>query len=163
VNWRDAFELASFVVTVVGLPFAIGVFLLQQRQERENEDEAAYQQLSDAYTEFLKIVLANADLQLRTSGALPNPTPEQNERMMVIFDMLVSLFERAYLVAYKDDMTPTERRRWNSWDDYMREWCRRDDFHNALPLLLRGEDPGFQTYIKRVSGEERGTPLVSTY
>ena len=83
--------------------------------------------------------------------------------MLVIFDMLISLFERSYLVAYKDDMTPAEKRRWNSWDDYMREWCRRDDFHNALPLLLRGEDPGFQAYIKRVAHEERGTPLLSTY
>jgi hypothetical protein len=45
----------------------------------------------------------------------------------------------------------------------MREWCRRDDFHNALPLLLRGEDPGFQAYIKRVAHEERGTSLLSTY
>jgi hypothetical protein len=35
------------------------------------------------------------------------------------------------------------RRRWNSWDDYMREWCHREDFP-ALPLLLRGEDPEFQ-------------------
>ena len=73
VNWRDAWELASFIVTVVGLPFAIGVFLLQQRQERENEDEEAYQMLSDAYNDFLKIVLANADLQLRTSAALHEP------------------------------------------------------------------------------------------
>jgi len=40
---------------------------------------------------------------------------------------------------------------------------RSDDFHNALPLLLRGEDPGFQAYIKRVAGEERGTPLLPTY
>jgi hypothetical protein len=53
-------------------------------------------------------------------------------------------------------MDVTERRRWNSWDDYMREWCRRDDFYNALPLLLRGEDPEFQSYIKRVAREERG-------
>ena len=163
MSWRDAWELASFVVTVVGLPFAIAVFLIQQRQERENEEEEAYQHLSDAYNEFLKVVLANADLQLRTNTALPSPTPDQNERMRVIFDMLISLFERAYLVAYKDDMTPTESRRWNSWDDYMREWCRRDDFHNALPLLLRGEDPGFQSYIRRVAHEERGTPLLSTY
>jgi hypothetical protein len=163
VSWRDAWELASFVVTVVGLPFAIGVFLIQQRQERENEEEEAYQHLSDAYNDFLKVVLANSDLQLRSNAALPSPTPEQNERMLVIFDMLISLFERAYLVAYKEDMTPTESRRWNSWDDYMREWCRRDDFHDALPLLLRGEDPGFQAYIKRVVGEERGTPLLSTY
>ncbi|MCR5885309.1 hypothetical protein LRS03_21605 [Rhizobacter sp. J219] len=161
MNFRDFFELASFVVTVVGLPFAIGVFLFEQRRERENEEEEGYQLLSDAYNDFLKIVLANSDLQLRTNTALPNPTPEQNERMLVIFDMLISLFERAYLVAWKDDMSNTEQRRWNSWDDYMREWCRRDDFYNALPLLLRGEDPGFQSYIKRVAQEERGTVILS--
>jgi hypothetical protein len=163
MTWRDGWELASFVVTVIGLPFAIAVFLLQQRQERDNEDEEAYQMLSDAYNDFLKIVLANADLQLRTSTALGSPTPEQNERMMVIFDMLVSLFERAYLVAYKEDMTPTEKRRWNSWDDYMREWCRREEFHNALPLLLRGEDPAFQDYIRRVAAEERGPVIIQTH
>jgi hypothetical protein len=42
----------------------------------------------------------------------------------------------------------------------MREWCRRDDFHNALPLLLRGEDPDFQAYIRRVAQEERGSSLL---
>ena len=154
MTWRELFELASFAVTVVGLPFAIAVFLIQQRQERENEEEEAYQHLSDAYNDFLKIVLANSDLQLRTNAALPSPTSEQNERMLVIFDMLISLFERAYLVAYKDEMTPTERRRWNSWDDYMREWCRRADFRNALPDLLRGEDPAFQAYLQRVAAAE---------
>jgi hypothetical protein len=161
MSFRDFFELASFVVTVVGLPFAIGVFLFEQRRERENEEEEGYQLLSDAYNDFLKIVLANADLQLRTNTALPSPTAEQNERMLVIFDMLISLFERAYIVAWKDDMSGTEQRRWNSWDDYMREWCRRDDFYNALPLLLRGEDPGFQAYIKRVAQEERGAVILS--
>jgi hypothetical protein len=154
------FELASYVVTVVGLPFAIGIFFYEQRKERENEEEEQYQHLSDAYNGFLKIVLDNADLQLRTHEPLTNPTPEQRERMLVMFDMLISLFERAYLVAWKDDMDATERRRWNSWDDYMREWCRRDDFFNALPLLLRGEDPAFQAYIKRVAQEERGPASV---
>jgi hypothetical protein len=160
MDWKEFFELASFVVTVIGLPFAIGVFLYEQRKERENEEEEQYQHLSDAYHEFLKIVLANADLQLRTHEPLPDPTPEQRERMLVIFDMLISLFERAFLVAWKDDMDATERRRWNSWDDYMREWCRRDDFYNALPLLLRGEDPAFQAYIKRVAQEERGPASI---
>ena len=159
-EWKEALELASFVVTVVGLPFAIGVFLYEQRRERENEEEEAYQLLSNEYNEFLKVVLSNADLQLRTNSPLLSPTPDQNERTLLIFDMLVSLFERAYLVAFKEDMTGTERRRWNSWDDYMREWCRRDNFVSALPLLLRGEDPAFQAYIKRVVQEERGTPLL---
>ena len=151
----ESFELASYAVTVIALPFAVWVFLMEQRKERENEEEEAYQHLSDAYNDFLKVVLANADLQLRSSPALPDPTPEQHERMLIVFDMLVSLFERAYLVAYKDEMGATERRRWNSWDDYMRDWSRRDDFFNALPQLLRGEDPAFQAYIQRVAREER--------
>lgn len=160
MNLRDALELASFLVTVVGLPFAIGAFLFEQRRERENEEEEAYQLLSDAYNDFLKVVLANADLKLRSTSALVNPTAEQNERRLVIFDMLISLFERAYLVAYKPQMSDTEQRRWNSWDDYIREWSRRDDFFNALPLMLRGEDPAFQQYVLRVVQDERGQPLL---
>ncbi|UUX95837.1 hypothetical protein [Aquabacterium sp. J223] len=151
----EAMELASYVVTVVALPYAVVVFWLEQRKERENEEEEAYQHLSDAYNDFLKVVLANADLQLRTHAPLAEPTAEQNERRLIIFDMLIALFERAFLVAWKEDMGPTEQRRWNSWDDFMREWCRRDDFYNALPLLLRGEDPAFQRHILRLAQEER--------
>ncbi len=158
---RDTWELWSFIVTALGLPVAIVIFMWQQRKERENEDEEGYQLLSNAYNDFLKVVLAHPDLQLRSNERLPNATPEQIERMLVIFDMLISLFERAYLVAYKPKMSDEERRRWNSWDDYMREWCRRDDFFNALPLLLRGEDPDFQTYIRRVAVQERGNLIQS--
>ena len=159
MNARDAWELASFVVTALALPFAIVFFAWEQRKERDNEEEAAYQLLSDAYNDFLKVVLANPDLHLRTNEPLQDPTAEQNERMLVIFDMLISLFERAYLVAYKPRMSETEARRWNSWDDYMREWCHREDFHNALPLLLRGEDPQFQQTIRRIAQEERGASI----
>jgi hypothetical protein len=161
VNLHELLELASFAVTVVGLPFAIWVFARQERAERENEDEEAYLHLADAYNEFLKIVLAHSDLQLRTAAALPSPTPEQRERMLVIFDMLISLFERAFLVAWKPKMSPTEQRRWNSWDDYMREWCQREDFANALPFLLRGEDPEFQRYMQRVAAEEGAHVIVT--
>jgi hypothetical protein len=163
MSGRDAWELASFVVTALGLPCAIVFFAWEQRKERDNEEEAQYQLLSDAYNDFLKVVLAHPDLQLRTATPLPDPTPEQRERMLVIFDMLISLFERAYLVAWKPRMGDDERRRWNSWDDYMREWCHREDFRNALPLLLRGEDPQFQDYLRRIVDEERGaSPSILT-
>ena len=154
---RDAWEFASFVVTALGLPVAILFFAWEQRKERDNEEEEQYQLLSDAYNDFLKVVLEHPDLHLRANEPLPDPSPEQRERRLVIFDMLISLFERAYLVAFKPRMGETEARRWNSWDDYMREWCHRDDFFNALPLLLHGEDPEFRDYIRRIAQEERGT------
>ncbi len=154
---REFWELASYIVTALALPFAVGFFIWEQRKERDNEEEAAYQLLSDAYNDFLVVVLDNADLRLRTNERLDNPTPEQNERVLVIYDMLISLFERAFIVAWDEHMTEVERRRWNSWDDFMREWCRRERFANALPLLLRGEDPQFQRYILRITQEERGS------
>jgi len=157
----EFWHVAASVVNVVLLPFAIAVFVIEQRKARENEEEEAYQHLSDAYSQFLQVVLSNADLQLRTQTALPDPSAEQRERMWVIFDMLVALFERAYLVAYRPGMRETEQRRWNSWDDYMREWCRREDFRTALPKLLAGEDPRFRAYIEGIAAAERAD-LAST-
>ena len=151
----EVWELLSYVVTVIGLPMAVTVFIYEQRKERDNEDEEVYQLLSDAYHDFLKLVLANPDLKLRSQAATPNLTEEQQERMQVIFEMLISLFERAYLTAFDDCMTVKQQRRWHSWDDFMREWVRRDDFYSLLPRLLQGEDADFSEYIRRLAKEER--------
>ena len=151
----ETWELWSYVVTVIGLPLAIIVFVYEQRKERENEEEEVYQQLSDNYQDFLKVALANPDLQVFSSGETPNRGPEQRERMLIVFNMLVSLFERAYLLLYDDPMSPKELRRWRSWEDYMREWCRRREFRAHLPELLSGEDPEFAAYIRRLAEEEK--------
>ena len=150
MSGMDIWELLSYVVTVVGLPLAIFTYWREQRQERENEEEETYQLLSDAYTEFLKLVIAHPDLQLRSRQAAPVLTDEQKERRQIVFEILISLFERAYLLAFDDDMTDKQRRRWHSWDDYMREWCRRPDFCAMLPQLLEGEDRDFARYIQQI-------------
>lgn len=118
MNWMQAWELASYVVTALGLPLAVAIFIYQQRRERESEDEEAYQ-------------------------------------------MLVSLFERAYLVAWTDEPDGLAARRWASWDDYMREWLGCNAFHSRLMTLLRGEDPAFARHMLRLAEDERGHPLGS--
>jgi len=155
LNAIQYWELASYIVTVFGLPFAIAVFIVQERKERNNEEEEEYQLLADAYNDFLKVVLTNPDLHLRSNSPKAGLTSEQEERMLVIFDMLISLFERAYLLAYEVDMSAEKARRWNSWEDFMREWCRREHFVARLPELLRGEDQEFAGYIRGLADEER--------
>jgi hypothetical protein len=150
-NW----ELMSYVVTVIGLPLAIAVYLFEHRKERENDEEEVYQLLSDNYQDFLKVALANPDLKLFSAEATPSLTDEQNERLQIILEMLISLFERAYLLLYEDDMATKQRRRWNSWEDYILEWCRRSDFRSRLPQLLSGEDPGFVHYVERLAASQR--------
>lgn len=147
----ETWELLSYVVTVIGLPLAIAVFIYEQRKERDNEDEEVYQLLSDNYQDFLRIALENPDLKLFATGSKPELSIEQRERQFIIFSMLVSLFERAYLLLYEDDMSPKQWRRWRSWEDYMRDWCQRSEFRDALPVLLRGEDPDFVAYINNLA------------
>lgn len=147
----ETWELLSYVVTVVGLPLAILVFVYEQRRERENEEEEVYQLLSDNYQDFLRIALDNPDLRLFSPEATVAASDEQRERVLIIFNMLISLFERAYLLLYTEHMSPTQLRRWRSWEDYMREWCLRADFRAALPSLLGGEDPDFAAYIRALA------------
>ncbi len=150
----ETWELLSYIVTVFGLPLAILSFLHEQRKERENEEEEVYQQLSEAYTDFLKLVIANPDLKLRSQTSAPDLSEEQRERQHVMLEILISLFERAYLLVYEEDMTGKQLRRWMSWEDYMREWCRRDDFRQLLPRLLQGEDADFAAYIRQLAQQE---------
>jgi hypothetical protein len=151
---RETWEILSYVVTVVGLPLGIAVFMYQQRKERANEEDEVYQLLSDNYQDFLRVVLENPDLRLFYAPRTLDLTEEQRERMAVIFSMLISLFERAYLLIYDPPMSDDRLRRWRSWEDSMREWCAREDFRQMLPELLGGEDPDFAVYIRTLAAEK---------
>ena len=146
-------ELLSYVVTTIGLPVAILVFLYQEKKERDNEEEEVYQLLSDNYQDFLKIALDHPDLRLFAPEKTPELTTEQRERILIVFNMLISLFERAYLLLYEPRMSGQQMRRWLSWEDYMREWCKRADFRTLLPVLLEGEDLEFGAYIRALAAK----------
>ncbi|HZP59588.1 MAG TPA: hypothetical protein VFB27_04630 [Opitutaceae bacterium] len=158
----QAAEMAFYVVETFALPFAIIVFVIDRRKERRNEQEEIFQRLSDEYREFLKLVLDNADLHLlRRDGARQALTDEQKERRFAIFGILISLFERAYLLVYEEVMDKQTARMWQSWEDYMREWVRRADFRDALPQLLEGEDEDFTRHIRRLAEMEQPQPVAA--
>ena len=147
-------ELLSYIVTVVGLPLAIFIFVMERRKEQINDEEEIYLLLSDAYSDFLKLVISNPDLRLLSQAPTPNLSEEQQERMLALFEILMSVFERAYMLEYEDHMSASQLRRWRSWEDDMRQWCRRSDFRQLLPRLLQGEDPDFVIYLSRLAAEE---------
>ena len=153
----DTWVLMSNVVTVIGLPLAIAVFFFEQRKERENEEEEVYQLLSDSYQDFLKVALQNPDLRLFSDETTLILSAEQKEKQLIIYIMLVALFERAYLLLYEDSMSPKQARRWNSWEDYILEWSRKPHFRSCLPQLLQGEDPSFARYVEGLAELRRDT------
>ena len=162
MNWKDLFEFTFYMVDTFALPFAIIVYIIERRQERQADEEELYQRLSDEYMNFLKLALEHSDLQLLHRDVRPRAlTEEQLERRYAIFGILVSIFERAYILVYEERMPRQTRRLWSSWEDYMREWCRNDDFRAALPDLLEGEDPDFQAHIKLVAASTQRRKVES--
>ena len=143
-------EGSSYVVTVIGLPMAIFVYLWDQKRDRQNDEEEIFQYLSEEYAEFQKLILENADLRL-SSNTAPVMDPEQNERRRVLYDILTSLFERAYLLVYEDHMDKQTARMWASWEDYIRYWLGKPDYRAMLPELLDGEGPDFVAYVRKLA------------
>ncbi len=154
-------EALAYVVTILGFPAAIIVFTYEHRRRLGTEENELHRRLSEEYDNFLRLALGHADLLLwRRAGAATTFTEEQLERRDILFRMLVSLFEKAYIILHTDSMDRDATRRWLSWEDDMREWCRRPDFRTLLPKLLEGEDDAFSAHIRRIAeAETRAAPV----
>jgi len=148
LEWLEAL---SYLVTIIGLPLAISVYVYDRRRDQQTDEEEIFLRLSDEYADFMRLVIDNADLHLLSPAVKGELSEDQQERKHALFAILVSLFERAYVLVYEDDMSRQQARLWQSWEDYMTEWCQREDFRAALPTLLQGEDPGFVAMIRRIA------------
>ncbi|MEM6578712.1 MAG: hypothetical protein AAF678_09475 [Pseudomonadota bacterium] len=156
-----ALEALSYIVTILGFPAAIWVIWREERFRRANEKAELHRQLSEEYNNFLRLAMENSDLLLLSRRTLPSPvSEEQAERMEAILRILISLFEKAYIILYRDEMDDQARRRWMSWEDEMIEWCDREEFRTALPALLDGEDAAFSRYITDLAAR-RDVPQAS--
>lgn len=152
MTWFGLLEALSYMVTILGFPLAIAVFVIEQRKQRQNEENALHRMLSEEYDGFLKLTLDHSDLLLIRRGApQPKLTEEQLERRHILFSILISLFEKAYIIVHDEHMTRDTARMWSTWEDDMREWCERDDFREALPQLLEGEDDEFSEHIRAIA------------
>ena len=133
------------------------MFAYQQREQRQNEENALHRMLSEEYDGFLKLTLDHADLLLMRSVKRRGRTCTRRTAWNgshILFSILISLFEKAYIIVYSDRMTKDTARLWQSWEDDMRDWCARDDFRSALPHLLEGEDDAFSVHIRRIATDQ---------
>jgi hypothetical protein len=141
-------EFLSYVATVVGIPLALGVFIFEEKKERQAEQEEIYDKLMEHYTRIQERLFAHPEIDTHEA---PLSDPEDARRQMIVYQMLISLFERSFILLYGEE-DPAYQRMWNSWEDYMNEWISRPNFRAALPRLMLGEDPDFVAYMARASG-----------
>lgn len=147
-------ELINYLVAIVTLPLLITFFIHEQRRARRNEEQGIYQSLLDQYTNFMIKVMENTDLKLlRDPTGIHELNEEQQERKHALFDILITLFWRAFtLIVYEN--APEKNKHWTTWETIIRQWCRRKDFRDALPDLAEGTDDTFKNYMFKIAAQE---------
>lgn len=145
LEWMEFF---SYVATIVGIPLATFIFVIQEKKERQNEQEEIYDKLMGHYTDIQNKLFEHPELDIHDK---PLENPEDSRRQYILYEMVISLFERSFiLLEYEKD--PEYQRMWNSWVDYIRQWLKYNNFRAALPQLMEGEDAEFVSYMSKLSG-----------
>lgn len=144
----ETFEFLSYVATVVGIPLALLTFVYQEKKERQNEQEEIYDKLMGHYAEIQEKLFEYPELDMHGEQSVD---PETQRRQFILYEMLVSLFERSFILL-ENERAPEYQRMWNSWVDYIETWLKKPNFVASLPLLMKGEDPDFVAYIAKLSG-----------
>lgn len=141
-------ELLSYIATVIGIPLAIVMFMTQEDKERQAEQEEIYDKLMEHYSNIQDKLFEYPEIDQHDTEIID---PEAARRQKIVYEMLISLFERAFILLY-GETDPAYKRMWNSWNDYIEMWAKRPNFRAALPNMMLGEDQKFTTFMSKVTG-----------
>lgn len=160
---KKILELISLVITILGVPGAIFIFFRQTEKdrrekereleesirERERKEYETYHALDDKYIDFLKLCLANADLDIAASDGSIELSPQQVYRKEKLFEILISIFERAY-VMYKRQDSRVRKEQWTGWNNYIEAWFENKNFQTAWNTMGSQWDSGFLDHMNKI-------------
>lgn len=141
-------QMLSYAATMIGIPIALWTFIHQERKDRRVEQQEIYDELLEHYTQILDRLLRYPDLDVHNQ---PLQSEEDRRRQRIIYAMLISLFERAFIMLHGEN-DAAYKRMWNSWVDNIGEWSSKPNFRALLPELMLGEDPEFAAFMEKATG-----------
>jgi hypothetical protein len=139
------------VATFLGVPLALVIFVVEKRRERRDREYGTYDALDEKYREYLLMCVEHPELNLYDiplDEADPLD-PEARVRRYAMFDILVSLLERAFLM-YRDQSNSVKRRQWEGWVEYMRSYADNPTFVTLWDERGEGFDVDFVAFMTKI-------------
>lgn len=150
----DILSILSSVATILGVPFAILVYLREQKKARLERQAEICSQAHGQYQNYLQLCFDNPELDIFDYPYPSNPDPLNSRKELIAYTMLISIFESAYR-SYQSHPDP-ENSEWVGWNNYIRWWMSRPKFKLAWEKDLSSQ---FETsFIKFVNDLEPYEP-----
>ncbi len=147
----DYLDAISKIVVILGLPLAFIQYRITKKKERRDREYGTYNALDEKYIEYQELCLQYPYLNIFD---IPDKKPaelddKQKKEELILFTMLFSIFERAYLL-YSDQYSNIKLKQWSGWDAYIKSFCQRTNFLEAWNTSGSTFDTEFEKYMKEV-------------
>jgi hypothetical protein len=160
---KDVLEALSYAATIIGIPVAICVFLIEKRKDRRQAEMDAFREADARYVSYLTLCLEHPDLKgfdpcCYSEGATKSGL---NAQALTLFTVLVAMLESSYIL-YRDQRPAIRAKQWQGWHDYMVDWARRPEFRRAWPIVLRSQfDTDFVQYMDKIMRDAEPSELAA--
>jgi hypothetical protein len=153
---KDIAEVLSHATVVLGFPVAIYQYRRSKLKEQSDREYGTYNALDEKYLDFQKMCFEHPELDIfDIPDAEPRAvTDEEQKQELIAFTMLISVFERAYLM-YHDESNRVKTAQWTGWHEYICSYCERDNFRNAWDVSGETFDRNFERYVEDVLQRSR--------
>lgn len=125
-------EIATFVITILGLPAAIFVYIQEQKSQRIEREYGTFDALDEKYIEIQHLCLEHPELDIFDT-AFTNPkelSESQKKQEEAILLIRISVFERAFLM-YQRATSKAKQGQWEGWEQEIIEWFSRNNFRSV--------------------------------
>jgi len=118
------------------------------KKEQLDREYGTYNALDDKCLDFVKLCLQRPHLDIfdvvdREPKSL---TDEQKKEEQSAFTILISIFERAFLM-YRRQSSKLRDKQWSGWEEYIKSFATRQNFRDAFSVSGRTFDTEFQEYM----------------
>jgi hypothetical protein len=149
MTFKEIAETVSHVIVIVGLPLAIIQYWKESSKERMDRRYEIYSSMDEKFVEWEKLCLEYPELDIHdVKDSVPVVLNEkQKKQEVILFTILFSIFERAYML-YSDESTQLKKSQWTGWDQYMQDYCKRENFRQAWKISGTTFAMEFQSYME---------------
>lgn len=143
-------EVIYYVVYLFGIPFAIYLFFKNEAKKRKNEDERIMLEINNEYIDFLNLAIQHPRLnaaEYELEGQPPILNEEEKLQQKILFSILNSMLERAYLLSFRTG-------EWETWERYIERYTRKSEYRAFWAITgtakdFVGEyDKDFEKYVR---------------
>ena len=144
-SFLNFLNVLAEVAIILGIPLGLYELNRSSRKEQKDREEAVYHALDEKYMSFQRLCLEYPYLDIFD---IPDSTPpvlteKQKKEELIVFTLLFSIFERAY-VMYMKTNSKVLRGQWYGWEEYIYDYCKRENFRTAWKISGETFDPRFQ-------------------